>query len=182
MSIFLEAIQRFAEPQEVSNPILILIVGCTGLASNFPGMVFLHEHEEPEPGANNIANTLFDQDEIDVHSVPQQARGLRRATTLSQISVQPTALRADIIAAGQPHAVPGSSEQQDENTELRTGQSPELHLKARPKLRICTRDHIHPRQDRNKGKGKGHDLNMTGVFLETLSAISASSLRPCISG
>ena len=161
---------------------MILIVGCTGLASNFPGMVFLHEHEEPEPGANNIANTLFDQDEIDVHSVPQQARGLRRATTLSQISVQPTALRADIIAAGQPHAVPGSSEQQDENTELRTGQSPELHLKARPKLRICTRDHIHPRQDRNKGKGKGHDLNMTGVFLETLSAISASSLRPCISG
>ncbi|KAK5312042.1 Zinc resistance conferring protein [Exophiala xenobiotica] len=115
MSIFLEAIQ----------------LGCTGLASNFPGMVFLHEHEEPEPGANNIANTLFDQDEIDVHSVPQQARGLRRATTLSQISVQPTALRADIIAAGQPHAVPGSSEQQDENTELRTG--PQQRKRQRPR-------------------------------------------------
>ncbi|KIW36141.1 hypothetical protein, variant 8 [Exophiala oligosperma] len=168
MSIFLEAIQRFAEPQEVSNPILILIVGCTGLASNFLGMVLLHEHEEPKPGANNIADTLSDQDEIDGQSVPQQARGFRRATTLSQISVHPTALRADIIAAGQPHAVPGSSEQHDENTPLRTGQSPGASSEGQAETTDLHSDHIHKRQDRSKGKGKGHDLNMTGVFLHVL--------------
>ncbi|KIW92747.1 uncharacterized protein Z519_06595 [Cladophialophora bantiana CBS 173.52] len=48
MPILLEAIQRFAEPQEVSNSIMILVVGCNGLASNFLGMVLLQWHEKPE--------------------------------------------------------------------------------------------------------------------------------------
>lgn len=44
VSIFLEAIQRFVEPQEVSQPKLILIVGCLGLASNIMGLFLFHEH------------------------------------------------------------------------------------------------------------------------------------------
>ncbi|OAP63556.1 hypothetical protein AYL99_02783 [Fonsecaea erecta] len=44
MSIFLEAIQRFVEPQVVSNPRLVLIVGCLGLASNILGLFLFHEH------------------------------------------------------------------------------------------------------------------------------------------
>jgi zinc transporter 1 len=44
ISIFLEAIQRFFEPQEVSQPKLILIVGCLGLASNIMGLFLFHEH------------------------------------------------------------------------------------------------------------------------------------------
>lgn len=44
LSIFLEAIQRFVEPQEVSNPKLILIVGCIGLLSNFIGLFLFHDH------------------------------------------------------------------------------------------------------------------------------------------
>lgn len=44
ISIFLEAIQRFFEPQEVSQPKLILIVGCLGLASNIVGLFLFHEH------------------------------------------------------------------------------------------------------------------------------------------
>lgn len=44
MSIFLEAIQRFVEPQEVKNPKLVLIVGCLGLASNIVGLVLFHDH------------------------------------------------------------------------------------------------------------------------------------------
>ncbi|KAK4994201.1 Zinc resistance conferring protein [Elasticomyces elasticus] len=44
LSIFLEAIQRFVEPQEVSNPKLVLIVGCFGLASNILGLFLFHEH------------------------------------------------------------------------------------------------------------------------------------------
>ena len=58
LSIFLEAIQRFVEPQEVSQPKLVLIVGCFGLASNILGLVLFHEHshghahshgDDPEP-------------------------------------------------------------------------------------------------------------------------------------
>ncbi|CAI6279894.1 unnamed protein product [Periconia digitata] len=44
LSIFLEAIQRFVEPQEVSNPKLILVVGCIGLLSNFIGLFLFHDH------------------------------------------------------------------------------------------------------------------------------------------
>ena len=44
MSIFLEAIQRFVEPQEVKNPKLVLVVGCLGLASNIVGLVLFHDH------------------------------------------------------------------------------------------------------------------------------------------
>ncbi|KAI9651830.1 MAG: hypothetical protein M1829_002135 [Trizodia sp. TS-e1964] len=44
LSIFLEAIQRFFEPQSVKNPKLVLIVGCCGLASNILGLFLFHEH------------------------------------------------------------------------------------------------------------------------------------------
>ena len=44
LSIFLDAIQRFIEPQEVSNPKLVLIVGCFGLLSNILGLLLFHEH------------------------------------------------------------------------------------------------------------------------------------------
>jgi solute carrier family 30 (zinc transporter), member 1 len=44
VSIILEALTRFVEPQEVSNPKLILIVGCCGLASNLVGFVVLGGH------------------------------------------------------------------------------------------------------------------------------------------
>ncbi|KAF1912608.1 zinc/cadmium resistance protein-like protein [Ampelomyces quisqualis] len=44
LSIFLEAIQRFVEPQEVSHPKLILIVGSMGLASNIVGLFLFHDH------------------------------------------------------------------------------------------------------------------------------------------
>ncbi|KAI1752123.1 cation efflux protein [Xylaria castorea] len=56
ISIILEALTRFVEPQEVSNPKLILIVGCCGLASNLVGFFVLgghghdhgHGHDEHE--------------------------------------------------------------------------------------------------------------------------------------
>lgn len=44
LSIFLEAIQRFVEPQEVSQPKLVLIVGSFGLASNIMGLFLFHDH------------------------------------------------------------------------------------------------------------------------------------------
>lgn len=44
LSIFLEAIQRFFEPQVISNPVLILIVGSCGLASNLVGIALFHDH------------------------------------------------------------------------------------------------------------------------------------------
>ena len=50
LSIFLEAIQRFVEPQVVSNPKLVLVVGCMGLASNILGLFLFHEHGHSHGG------------------------------------------------------------------------------------------------------------------------------------
>ncbi|KIX01568.1 uncharacterized protein Z518_09294 [Rhinocladiella mackenziei CBS 650.93] len=50
LSIFLEAIQRFVEPQVVSNPKLVLIVGCLGLTSNILGLFLFHEHGHGDGG------------------------------------------------------------------------------------------------------------------------------------
>lgn len=44
VSIILEALTRFVEPPEITNPKLILIVGCAGLFSNLLGFVVLGGH------------------------------------------------------------------------------------------------------------------------------------------
>ncbi|KAH3903114.1 cation diffusion facilitator family transporter SCDLUD_000726 [Saccharomycodes ludwigii] len=43
VSIFIEAIQRFFEPQEIKNPKLVLVVGTAGLISNIIGLFLFHE-------------------------------------------------------------------------------------------------------------------------------------------
>lgn len=56
VSIVLEAVTRIFDPPEISNPKLILIVGCCGLASNLVGFVVLgghghsHGHEHSSGG------------------------------------------------------------------------------------------------------------------------------------
>ncbi|KAF2154631.1 cation efflux protein [Myriangium duriaei CBS 260.36] len=62
MSIFLEAIQRFVEPQEVSQPKLVLIVGCLGLASNIVGLFLFHDHGH---GGHSHGHGHSHGDEID---------------------------------------------------------------------------------------------------------------------
>lgn len=52
LSIFLEAIQRFVEPQTVSNPRLVFIVGCFGLLSNILGLFLFHEHGHSHGGGH----------------------------------------------------------------------------------------------------------------------------------
>ncbi|KAM5453961.1 Zinc resistance conferring protein [Microsporum audouinii] len=50
LSIFLEAINRFVEPQEVQHPKLICIVGGLGLFSNILGLLLFHDHSHGHGG------------------------------------------------------------------------------------------------------------------------------------
>ena len=52
LSIFLEAIQRLVEPQTVTNPKLVLVVGCCGLLSNILGLFLFHEHGHSHGGGH----------------------------------------------------------------------------------------------------------------------------------
>jgi len=60
LSIFLEAIQRFVEPQAVSNPMLVLIVGCFGLLSNILGLFLFHEHGHSHGGDHGHSHGTTD--------------------------------------------------------------------------------------------------------------------------
>ena len=60
LSIFLEAIQRFVEPQEVSSPVIILIVGCAGLLANLAGLALFHDHGHSH-GESEHAHTKGDK-------------------------------------------------------------------------------------------------------------------------
>lgn len=64
VSIFLEAITRLVEPPEISNPQLILIVGCFGLASNLVGFLVLggHGHSHGPSGHDHEHDHKHDHD------------------------------------------------------------------------------------------------------------------------
>ncbi|KAI1365994.1 cation efflux protein [Xylaria arbuscula] len=71
ISIILEALTRFVEPQEITNPKLILIVGCFGLASNLVGFVVLgghgHDHghgHSHEHNADHGHDHVHDHDDV----------------------------------------------------------------------------------------------------------------------
>jgi zinc transporter 1 len=68
VTIFLDAIQRFVEPQIVSNPQLVLIVGCLGLASNLVGLVLFHDHGHSHGGhSHDHGNGVKDAEEGHAH-------------------------------------------------------------------------------------------------------------------
>ena len=63
LSIFLEAIQRIVEPQTVSNPKLVLVVGCAGLFSNILGLFLFHEHGHSRGGGHGGADKIATAEE-----------------------------------------------------------------------------------------------------------------------
>ncbi|CUM63626.1 uncharacterized protein PRCAT00001208001 [Priceomyces carsonii] len=65
-TILIEAIQRFFEVQEISQPKLILVVGCAGLVSNFIGLALFHEHGHSH--SHGGGNTDLEQDGEHGHS------------------------------------------------------------------------------------------------------------------
>lgn len=65
MSIFLEAIQRLVEPQEVQNPKLVCIVGCLGLLSNIIGLVLFHDHSHGHGGHGHDHGHSHDEEDIE---------------------------------------------------------------------------------------------------------------------
>ncbi|KIV99517.1 uncharacterized protein PV09_08823 [Verruconis gallopava] len=77
LSIFLEAIQRFFEPQEVSHPQLILIVGCFGLASNILGLFLFHDHSHGghghSHGHSHGSDEIADAEEGHAHNHSSQS-------------------------------------------------------------------------------------------------------------
>jgi len=77
VSIILEALTRFVEPQEVSNPKLILIVGCCGLASNLVGFVVLggHGHDHGHEHGHDVDHGHEHVHQHDSIAAAEEGRG-----------------------------------------------------------------------------------------------------------
>ncbi|PFH55220.1 hypothetical protein XA68_10354 [Ophiocordyceps unilateralis] len=81
VSIVLEALTRFVEPPDISNPKLILIVGCAGLFSNLLGFVVLgghghgHSHDDHGEEGHDHSHEHPHQDDVEPGRVIADIRG-----------------------------------------------------------------------------------------------------------
>ncbi|KAJ5812287.1 hypothetical protein N7474_008588 [Penicillium riverlandense] len=65
MSIFLEAIQRLVEPQEVQTPKFVCVVGCFGLLSNIVGLALFHDHSHGGHGHGQDHGHGHEEEDVD---------------------------------------------------------------------------------------------------------------------
>lgn len=182
VSIFLEAIQRFVEPQNISNPLLIVGVGSAGLASNLIGLFLFHEHghghshNHDEHAGNaveddlesmlpahqvRLASTAYEntaQAHTHSHTAPHSHGGRRHSHSHSMstedIYVHPAQNRAAI-------------------KDMATGRRSSEASETSPLLQSAdhsTHNHAKPR-DNTTDSSHGHDhsnMNMRAVFLHVL--------------
>ncbi|PWW72264.1 cation efflux protein [Tuber magnatum] len=141
LSIFLEAIQRFIEPQEVSTPWLVFGVGSAGLASNILGLFLFHDHGHSHGGNSHerdLESSLVGAENAAAgHERHQHTHGLR----------------------GHIHD-PAEDDRGDIEDIL-----PDA---VRTYSRSCHRNHNHAKPKECKSSHSHQNLNMRGVFLHVL--------------
>jgi zinc transporter 1 len=145
LSIFLEAIQRFVEPQIITNPVLILGVGFAGFCSNLIGLVLFHEHGHGHGHSHGHSHSHGHEDEEDTeyHDDPTVE------------SVLPQQAINDIA---------------NENTTLLDSSSPSGYSSTTVRDRRFSETHVnHYHAQPKKGDpGSSKSLNMQGVFLHVM--------------
>lgn len=117
-SISLEAVERFFSLQDVSHPLLVVIVGACGLASNIFGLLLFHEHghshshghshDDKESGplpASQASHAITD-------NIPMQDSSMVRGRTGSYSSMygHPAATRAAVTQVAQDIATASPSQ------------------------------------------------------------------------
>ncbi|KAJ4489333.1 cation efflux protein [Lentinula edodes] len=109
-SIFLEAVERFFNTPEVSNPRLVVVVGSLGLASNIVGLFLFHEHghshEHPhkEPPTPSISSSSGKDTPSRPASPLRAGRSLAprsRSESFSSLYGHPAATRASLVQTAQ---------------------------------------------------------------------------------
>ncbi|KAG0137455.1 cation efflux protein [Tuber indicum] len=144
LSIFLEAIQRFFEPQEISTPWLVFGVGSAGLASNILGLFLFHDHGHSHGGnshEHDLESSLVGEESAAAgHEHHKHTHGLR----------------------GHIHD-PAEDDRGDIDDIL-----PDTVGRKRAYSRSCHQNHNHAKPKENKSSHSHQNLNMRGVFLHVL--------------
>lgn len=176
LSIFLEAIQRLIDPPTISNPKLILIVGCCGLASNLLGLVLFHEHGHGHShgghghgeGQAHDSTDFLDDGEIE-RLLPENA--------VNDIEGYGSLVAAAGDEHEHEHEHNHDHDHNDDhdhdhshdsaidsaNTVCNTLSSVPSHRRI---VSLSHKDHFHAQP--RKARGKTKSMNMEGVFLHVL--------------
>ncbi|EMD62998.1 hypothetical protein COCSADRAFT_145017 [Bipolaris sorokiniana ND90Pr] len=182
LSIFLEAIQRFVEPQDVSHPMIILIVGSCGLLSNIVGLFLFHdhghghgghshshdEHSHAEEGHSHGAHSHDDHDHdhvvadessniavsVSVKKNKRHSRSQsRNYATLDEIYVHPSSFRNSIIESSRLRDEEADDE--EDNVEAEEEPTERTSLLSKSK-RNGTHGHSHSNGKSKENQHKDH--------------------------
>lgn len=172
VSIFIEAVQRFFEPQEILNPSLILGVGVAGLVSNFVGLLLFHEHGHGHSHSHELESSLDNKDAEDAGLLNEHshATGGNPAYAKSrETSVSINDMLPDTIVHMASKAMSPKLSPVNENNSLLPNTADNIDYGSN------TQDHSHDHshsQDLEQGVGvkpsSTGSLNMHGVFLHVL--------------
>ncbi|KAJ4486236.1 cation efflux protein [Lentinula aciculospora] len=107
-SIFLEALERFFNTPEISNPRLVVVVGSLGLASNIVGLFLFHEHGHSHEHSHEHSSTPSSSGKITPvqrSTSPLRLNGSRvprsRSESFSSLYGHPAATRASLVHTAQ---------------------------------------------------------------------------------
>jgi len=172
VSIFLEALTRFIDPPEITNPKLILIVGCLGLLSNIVGFFVLgghghsHGHEEHAHGDDHGDDHHHEQNPPAQDSLSAAEQGLAHAAASRQSELADDEGRvADIF----PEAAVGrwKASAADSPRHIRFGSQEGSSLKATER---CA--------SRSSNRSRGRSRRSNSLRQSRLTSIDDLSIHP----
>jgi zinc transporter 1 len=147
LSIFLEAIQRFFEPQEVQNPKLILVVGSLGLLSNILGLLLFHDHGHSHGGGGGHGQSSSPKDGL---AAAEAGRSYQSTLDASGRNIaSETGNIEDTLPGSVLRRTPGSSSDHDDTATYDMG------IPTDKTLPISTRKSGHEKKTRHRRQSSG---------------------------
>ncbi|CED82790.1 Zn2 transporter ZNT1 and related Cd2 /Zn2 transporters (cation diffusion facilitator superfamily) [Phaffia rhodozyma] len=167
LSIFIECIQRLIQVTEVTNPMIVIIVGSLGLASNIAGLFLFHEHGHGGGHSHS-------------HSKPSppplpQLPEIEGPDSIESLYRHPAQSRAAVVAAAEhmgygataPIKHHDHSHGPDEREPLLAQNDHTDHAHSHSDSTSGNADE-QDKSSKSHGHGHGGSMNMEGVFLHVL--------------
>lgn len=154
LSIFLEAIQRFVEPQVITNPVLILSVGFAGFCSNIVGLVLFHEHGHGHSHGHSHGISSGDEEGEEGHSHHHRDASVSSLLPRNAVNEISADERTNLL---NPSSSPSYSSTNEESGGGGRRRFSETHV-----------NHYHAQPKKKDNSSSGKSLNMQGVFLHVM--------------
>ncbi|KAK9238172.1 cation efflux protein [Lipomyces kononenkoae] len=161
LTIFLEALQRFVEPQVITNPQLVLVVGCAGLVSNLVGLVLFHEHGHSHSHGGDADHHGVRADNTDAMEIG----ALLPDAVVQESLAQQRRRTANITSSRAQYEVP---ETVDEHTSLLADQEDRHSHSHDHSPGNSSAPSFTPTKANKKAPKVTQSLNMRGVFLHVM--------------